>query len=265
MDEKYIIYDNFIAEDGQTTFTVSKPYVSGAILVYLNGLLTTNGANGDYTSQDDTHIKFNYPLAKNDKIAIVSLIPLDGVPIKIISTKDMDPNSIYEKYGSIAKLQNNNEYTVSIKIKGKNYEWKFTSAYNPSYTTVKKIRMDTGDLLTNDDETINYLIYLNSKEIDMLYKVYSKNSQASNDIVTPSVIIQWKEAWVRYKTDLDLLNSTYISLNNITSGVTQKIGDIEISKKSESPLLTELQERFMLLFNRYDDFIKNVNSAVAKS
>ena len=42
------------------TFTIPAAYVSGKILVFLNGLERIVGATKDYTELSDTQIKFNY-------------------------------------------------------------------------------------------------------------------------------------------------------------------------------------------------------------
>ena len=42
------------------TFTIPAAYVSGKILVFLNGLERIVGALKDYTELSDTQIKFNY-------------------------------------------------------------------------------------------------------------------------------------------------------------------------------------------------------------
>ena len=42
------------------TFTIPAAYMSGKILVFLNGLERIVGATKDYTELSDTQIKFNY-------------------------------------------------------------------------------------------------------------------------------------------------------------------------------------------------------------
>lgn len=257
MAQNYYIYNNMMAVDGQTMVSVSKPYISGSLMVSLNGLLCKLGADADYVEIDETHIKFVYPLTSKDEVTIASVIGSDDISVQVISGNLLNPNSLFQKYGSVVKLLNNNIYNVEVKIKKKRYNWHFTSKYNPHYSTADKIRSDTGDLLLGvTDEQIEYLIYLNSKELNMIYKVNNIVDPVSATI-TPSVILQYKKSWVRYKTDLDLVNAAYLSISGVNGGVSKTIGEIKIEKKFNVPLLKQMIERFTAKFQGYDEFVQN--------
>jgi hypothetical protein len=57
----WIQYELTSQIDGITdTFTIPVAYISGKILVFLNGIERIVGATKDYTELSDTQIKFNY-------------------------------------------------------------------------------------------------------------------------------------------------------------------------------------------------------------
>ena len=64
-----MIYDNFTATAGQTTFTPSQTYTSGKIQVLVNGVMMINGA--DVTVTSGTSVVMAFALSLNDRVTLI--------------------------------------------------------------------------------------------------------------------------------------------------------------------------------------------------
>jgi hypothetical protein len=254
-EKGYYIYDRIIAQDKQTVFNTSKPFISGTLLVYLNGLLVRMGTDLDYIEVDVTTIKFNYELEANDEVIIASLFASNNYAIDVVTSNPNNRNAIHYKYSSSVKLKNNQRYTVNIALKNQNVSWSFVSKLNPLYINVDKIRMDTGDLLDGaSDEEILRVLYTNSKECKLHKDVYDSENTSSTDTDSVSIAnaANKLKQWVRYKTDIDIVNSIYLSLCGLSGSAVKRIGDLSIQKDVTLPALKNMLERFRELFKIYE-------------
>lgn len=260
----YYIYDRIQSTEGQQVFHTSRPYLSGTLMVYLNGLLVDQGETNDYIEVDNTTIEFNYKLTSSDEVMITSVFSTDKMSVEVVGNNNNNPTSLYKKYSKAIKFKNNNKYHVNISLNNKSIKWSFTSKYAPLYCTVDKIRLDTGDLLNEvTDEKIYYMIYLNSKEVQELIRVKNGiNGGVTSNINTtfnPSI---YTKAWVRYKTCLDLVNSAFLSLCSINGSTIKKIGVIDVERHVKLPVLKEMLGRFKELFMQQDEYIRKTSSIV---
>lgn len=264
MAQKYSIYDHIVSTKGQTIFHTSKPYFSGTLLVYVNGLLADLGVTEDYVEVDNLTIQFNYELSEIDEVIITSSYSSNNMSVEVVSNNNHNPNSLYKKYSTLIKLKNNSKYTVNISLNNQNINWSFTSKYSPLFCSIEKIRLDTGDLLNGaTDEQIYYMLYANSKEVTELVRVKTGiTGGVVGNYATTIDPTTYTKAWVRYKTDLDLVNSIYLSLSGVSGTTTKKIGPIDVERNVTMPSLKDMLARFKDLFKLQDEYIRNTTLPV---
>ena len=121
---------------------ITNPNKEG-ISVYVNG--EELAVNYDYTMFNG-ELNFSNPLSVGDKIIVKASI-LNNV--KLITKNSYSRNALFKYYSSNAKLKSSQAYDFVLNINGEEFTSKFLSKYDPFYTTIEKIRIDTGDLLIN--------------------------------------------------------------------------------------------------------------------
>lgn len=264
MSKGYSIYDRIEAIQGQQRFNTSKPYLGGTLMVHVNGLLVNLGVDNDYIEIDNTTIQFNYELTALDEVSIISIFSSDNLQDGVISNNNYNPNSLYKRYSTIVKLKYNAKYHITISLNGKYTNWSFTSKYSPMYCSVDKIRLDTGDLLNGaTDEQISYMLYMNSKEVQEIVRV--KDAVNGGLVVDESMNIKpiiYAKAWVRWKTDLDLVNSIYLSLCGLSGGTIKKIGVIDVERSVKLPGIKDMLARFKELFKDQDEYVRSTTTPI---
>ena len=269
----YIINEQYIATKNQEIVTLSKPYIEGSLKVFVNGILTD-----DYIETDSYNIKFNTPLKRGDKIDISSLYRTDNIKIDVIGVNSKSRNSIFKKYGENDKLQPTSSFDVNISFKNSKYSpiaWNFDSKIEPLLSNVKRIRLDTGDILqTYSDKDILDILYANTKEVLDLYLEYLSSKSENDSTITsydtvddmlddlktfPRMCINW----VRYKTDMDLVNAAYITISAKYGENKKEIGPITADVTVKLPDYSSLLSRFNKLFNQADMQLSQQSLAVA--
>lgn len=215
------------------------------IIVLVNDIELNMG--DDYIIEDDT-LKFSNPLNTGDKITIKDSI-LNSV--KVVTKNSYDKNSMYKLYSSKAKFRFNHNYKMIIGIGDTFHEMSFMTKYDPFYATVSKVRLDTGDLLENaTDEQIARVIYSNSKEtLEIL----------GDDVET---IPTYAKNYVRYKTNIDLCYSLYLSMTGKGGSYSKKIGDISIDGSTKLPYLSDMLSRFRELLKPNEDLLNSESAKV---
>lgn len=172
----------------------------------------------------------------------------------VVFTKNKNKDSLFKAYGSVS-LKYNHKYLFNVNIDKENFSTDFVSKLDPFYSSVDKIRKDTGDLLENvSDETISYLIYSNSK--------YVKDKLDEKDV---EEVPYYAKQFVRYKTDMDLINAIYLTLSGRIGSVNKKIGIISIDKTMKIPYINDMLGYFKDLAKNYEDMLENIgdNGTVA--
>lgn len=218
-----------------------------SLQVYVNDYLLKH--NIDYAIDGYT-LKFANQLYEGDKITIVDSI-LNNV--KLVSKSSYDKNAFQKLFSSYQKFKFNHRYLFNLIIKDEKYTIDFNTKYNPFYTTVDKIRLDTGTLLENViDERIAHAIYLNSK--DTFELLGGENFDAQSKIPA------YAKNYVRYKTDIDLCYAIYLSISGKIGSFSKKIGDIQIDQSIKLPYLEDLLSRFKELLKPNEDLL---NGALA--
>lgn len=200
----------------------------------------------DFIVRGDTII-FSNPLEEGDKITIEDSI-LDNV--KIVTKNSYSRNAVFKIFSSLQKFKKNHTYNWSVNIKGVKYESKFATSFDPYYTTIKKIRLDTGTLLESvSDEIIAGFIYQNSKEA---YEIIG-----DVDEIQPYV-----RNYVRYKTDIDLCYAIYLSISGKYGSQSKSIGNVEISKTIKLPYIDNMIARFKELLKPNEDLLNGDSNSV---
>lgn len=260
--QNYSINEKYIATEGQRDFTINKPFIDGAINVYLNGVLQTFGDIADYvTSPDNGLITFNKDTELDDLVSIETIVTLDSFGLKVISYGKRDTtNALYQRYTSVEKLKSNNRYKVHIKIDDKDIDWQFVTRFTPMFCTVKKILEDIGEFIQGfTEEYISSIIHRNSWEIVKRIKEAAEDGEKSDslavdeitqDVTTGEYISTYRHVnnWVKLKTDIDLIYARYFGLSYDYGSISKTIGDITIEKTSKLPYIDELLKRLIAQF-----------------
>ena len=216
--------------------------------------------NCDYTIFDG-ELNFLNPISLCDKIIIKDSI-LDSV--KLFSKNSYSKKSLFKYYSSDVKLKNNQIYKFTLTVKDEEHNIEFLSKYDPLYTTVDKIRLDTGDLLNNvTDAQIAKVIYLNSKET--LEKIETSIENGSLDESVKDKIPTFVKNYVRYKTDIDFCYAIYLSISGKYGSHSKKVGDISIENTVKLPYINEMIGRFKELLKPNEEAFKSSSAIISAS
>jgi hypothetical protein len=157
--------------------------------------------------------------------AIVNLESLDEVfTFNVIAGATAMSTQIYNNNAIFVKL-----YDVIASTEGdtlaEHYEWYFTTTYDPLYTSVKRIRLELGNLITDvPDDTINLAIFEASIEANAL-------TFATTTVQTASVLRFFQFARRQYVTCLAeiILLSSISSSSSTEGGKSKRLADLQIS------------------------------------
>lgn len=229
---------------------------------------SVNNSNVDLTTlttADHSIISLTSNLKEFDK-CILEYTPLNLKTSAVISHSIKKP-SLYKTYSSTEKLAYNQSYTFSINIKGKTISSTFISKCNPYFSNIKKIREDCGEFLIDiPDETLNYAIYQNSKELvekirnnytamvnytgataQISFSLMDMMTNVTGTFLPSAAIPPYVKNWVRYKTDIYLLYQAYLTMAR-DNGQAKTIGPITIQNRARLPSLKFLLGKFQELF-----------------
>lgn len=211
----------------------------------------------DYTlSQEDNviTITFNEEVPKGNVIKIEYDDTFDEYD-KVYSKNPYDKKSMFSVFTSEQKLRYNHTYSNIDYINDDMFENKYIVEYSPFYTDIKKIRSDTGELLDEvGDEVIARIIYEYSKE------AIEKNENEEFEAPVPTYV----KNFVRYKTDIDLCNSIYLSISGKAGSKSKSINDISVETSIKIPFLEDLLKRFKELLKLNEDaFSKDGSIAIS--
>lgn len=152
-----------------------------------------------------------------------------------------------ERYGTETRLQENQLYTIALKVKGQELKVvSFTSRYNPLFSTVRMIRSDFRDLFsTYSDDDINRLIHDNSK---LAIELTAQSANGTTiDVNAEDGIPYAARQYVRYKTELDLATDLFLTLSTKSGTEDKTLADMRIMKQVQLPyidsILKVLQQR----------------------
>lgn len=169
-----------------------------------------------------------------------------------VITNNPREKSLYKSYSNGEYILENNKYTVSLDLDNEKLENVIYSKMNPFYSTVSKIRNDTGDLLQEySDDIISKFIYSNSV---IAFELLGYDEETEEDEIE---ITNAAKQYVRYKSDLDLVNAVYLSIVN-KYGVTKKqLSSLSIEYNSKLPILDDMLKYFKDKVNEYEDELMN--------
>ena len=245
------VKENFISSEEQTVIKTNRPFIDNTVDVYLNG--EKKEYNIDFTSNgEDSEIIFYESLPANGVIDVLSTS--DDID-KVVSfgSKDTD-NTLYKRYESDNTLKYNNKYKIHLVIDNQVYEYSFSSALTPMYSSSKKIFEDVGEFIDGfTEEYINSIIHRNSVEI--VEKVNAKIEDNADNIAIENTITADTDGyydpqlnkllnkWVRLKTDIDLVYARYYGIAANYGSQEKSIGDIRIAKDVKLPYIDELLKK----------------------
>jgi len=206
-------------------------------IIYLNGLSEYT----DYSIDDTTGHILTTDLLITDYLVVVtnSISPIavgdyGNVPFKRYNNANtqLKYNQIYD---SIIELPLDNK-PLELKLN-------FTSRYNPFYCSTKLVIEDIGSFVTLDPETINFIIYDNSLKVLIQKDGSGKLNydlpipyELQNPLKIPFNIQQY----VRYMTDLDILNAAFLQMSGQSGRINKRLGDMQIEKEVRLPALKDL-------------------------
>lgn len=216
-----------------------------------NFVVKLNGKELEYINDYNVinyKIIFNNPLMEGDKIEIYDSI-LNSV--KVVTKNSYNRNALFKIFSSNINFKFNHTYEFVLPVQGKLFSTEFETEHDPFYTTVKKIRLDTGDLLNKvSDNQIAALIYQYSKEVqDVL------GDDADSIPVYASNV-------VRYKTDIDLCWAIYLSISGKYGVKSKKVGTIEIEKNIKVPYIETMVKRFKELLAPNEELLNGDQDTV---
>lgn len=210
----------------------------------------------DY-SIDDRELFFLIPLISGDKIIIKDSISND---VKIVTKNSYSKNALFKYYSSETKFKSNQKYAFTLVVDGEEYTSTFMSKYDPFYSSIDKVRMDTGDLLVNvTDYQIAKIIHLNSKWA--LEKLETSVEAGNNEDTVLEKIPTYAKNYARYKTSIDFCYSIYLSMSGKIGTVSKTIGDIKIDTTYKIPYLGDMLSRFKELLAPNQDLLNNEASS----
>lgn len=221
--------------------------------VYVNDYKLTNKT--DYVINSVTkQIQFTTPLVTGDEIKIYDI--LDSVA-KVITKNSYNKNALFTYFNTYQKFKYNQEYTFSLDVVGTNYTKTFLAQYDPFYSSIKNIRVDTGDLLDGvTDAQIAKVIYKWSREA---YWTLDNDSRL-DDIKD----YQYVQNYVRYKTDIDLCYAIYLTISGKYGVIKKEIGNIQVQRDTKIPLIDKMIQRFKELLENNEALLKG-STAIAAS
>ena len=210
----------------------------------------------------DRELFFLIPLVSGDKIIIKDSISND---VKIVTKNSYSKNALFKYYSSETKFKSNQKYTFTLAVNGDEYTSVFMSKYDPFYSTIDKVRMDTGDLLNSvTDLQIARIIHLNSKIA--LEKLEAAVEAGNSENTVSEKIPMYAKNYARYKTNIDFCYSIYLSMAGKIGTVSKTIGDIKIDTAYKIPYLGDMLSRFKELLAPNQDLLNNgASSSMAVS
>lgn len=245
------VKENFISSEEQTVIKTNRPFIDNTVDVYLNG--EKKEYDIDFTSNgEESEIIFYETLPANGIIDVLSTS--DDID-KVVSFGSKDTNNtLYKRYESDNTLKYNNKYKIHLVIDNQVYEYSFSSALTPMYSSSKKIFEDVGEFIDGfTEEYINSIIHRNSVEI--VEKVNAKIEDNADNIAIENTITADTDGyydpqlnkllnkWVRLKTDIDLVYARYYGIAANYGSQEKSIGDIRIAKDVKLPYIDELLKR----------------------
>lgn len=150
-------------------------------------------------------------------------------------------------------LLNNNEYNLTIKIKGKEYKFNFLSALSPFYTSINTIKYSIiGETIIDlPEKEIALQIYDNS----VLAEEIADHSGNPFDTELPPFYVR---KYVEEKTKYDLLFRVYISMLN-KSGKHMQLADFTIQKNAPGDL-KDLLNLLKQSYLEWEEQIRGLNN-----
>lgn len=189
------------------------------------------------------------------KVLSVEYIHENSNNVKVVSAS---PNvkTLFNRTSNTDNLIFNNKYEAYLELDGEKFISRFYSKLDPLYASVNDIRMDTGTLLEEySDFVINNCIHKNS----ILAYEFLESANSSDDYFsenTEIVVSTAAKQYVRYKTDLDLVNAKYLSIVGHLGTVNKKISSLEVTYEQDLPELADMLSYFKEKVKEYEDELK---------
>lgn len=188
-------------------------------------------------------VSVTYEYSCNNNVKVYSVVP--------------NAPALFNKYSDEDSLISNNIYEASLEIDNVEYKSSFLSRIEPLYSSVSVIRSDTGTLL---EEYTDFMITNCINRNSLLAYDILKNSVDEDDYTTSSddevEITSAAKQFVRYKTDLDLVNAKYLSIVGNLGTNKKKISSLDIETTQDLPELEDMLSYFREKVKEYEDELK---------
>jgi hypothetical protein len=239
---------------------------TGVSILFNDQLILDSGVYDTYNNLLETQEDY-----LNNKVTVYRTNVL-GTDSDIYATPMVKINYTYEINQKVlrlgigegrAELYNNRRYVVTINpgMSGVStypmqatHQFSFTTPLLPSYTTIERIRLQYGDMLSGfSDQWIAQIIHKYSTDIYEKYKEAGKLLPVDPNI-SGQVVPDYVKQWVYCSTKLDLIKQIIGKVAASGAG-TVRLGDFSYSGGEISKVLTPLMSRL-------DDCIKNTSHVI---
>lgn len=246
----FIIYENKVLKE---TITNYKPLTNHPpIGVKVNGIEVEARILG---SEDDLTVVFTNPVREGSLLTVAFKTQAK----KALTRRLVPMQELYPLYTSELTLATNTTYDYILHLKGEVFSKKYRTKYDPYYTTIKTIRNDTGSLLKSiKDDGIDKLIHENSLVVEDLLGDRLEGEFTVDGKVTLPV-----SNYVRYKTDIDIVNAIYLSMCGRYGKFDKMLGTLEVSNDYKLPELEDMLARFKELLKLYEDAFKGPDTPLS--
>lgn len=231
--------------------------VSGAtngLSILVNGVELKN--NIDYYIDVNNNMLLVNPLNVGDKLEIHDTISGEH---PIVTKNSYNPNALVKLFSADQKFKYNQEYSFSLSIEDegevKTFTQTFQSQYDPYYSNIKNIRLDTGDLLDGvTDAQIAKLVYKWSKDA---YTILDDDNRLE-EITT----YKYVQNYVRYKADIDLCYAIYVTISGKYGTIIKEIGNVKVQREIKLPYIEQMIARFRELLKPNEELLLGDDSMV---
>lgn len=248
----YQFYKEVLLTNGQEIINLEKPVIKELTELVLNGIEIYES---DFEIIDPKTIKLNIDIYEDD------LLKIKCQKVKVNYTVIGDRDAIIRRYdNSKQTLKKNSIYQATLMIGGNPFSFSFSSRFDKYFNNKKIIKEDC--LILDeylDDAKIDNRIYQNSKEI--VFK--TKSMDEYSDLTSPAYEIQ---QYVRYKTDVDLINSIYLRISSEYGSEGKKYGTTDISKEVKLPKIDLMLQDYKAKLKEYENIIfSTVSTGIVSS
>lgn len=224
-----LVQDIYIPKDGQKIIYLSRPYNPGSIRVLVNGDEAI--VDEEYREAKES-IEFLYELNSMDYVVVEQEIEFRRPNPRVIG-------DAFKKTGDENRLMPNQRYDVKLSYQDQEFSYSFWTELSPLFTSVPIIRGDLGSVIDGiADSAIQFQIYQNSVLATQI---------AETPINPEEELPLYVKQYVRYRTELDLLNAMFFAIAGKSGSDKKILGQMEVTRyykvEDVSKLIADIQNK----------------------